>query len=131
MSCCILETHSHRRCNNNITDVTQEVMLHMQPDWSGHVINARRTCSRELRTVLTIICVCVFTVSYQSKLMHFILQNEHTLYIPDGFSPIFFFFYLQICLKWSISIYIYFDTPMRRSTALSLSHNLFAKSSDK
>ena len=27
--CCILETHSHRRCNNNITDVTQEVMLHI------------------------------------------------------------------------------------------------------
>ena len=27
--CCILETHSHRKCNNNKTDVTQEVMLHM------------------------------------------------------------------------------------------------------
>ena len=30
ITCCILETHSHRRCNNNKTDVTQEVMLHMQ-----------------------------------------------------------------------------------------------------
>ena len=28
--CCILKTHSHRLCNNNITDVAQEMMLHMQ-----------------------------------------------------------------------------------------------------
>ena len=27
---CILKTHSHRLCNNNIIDVAQEVMLHMQ-----------------------------------------------------------------------------------------------------
>ena len=26
--CCILETLPHRLCNNNITDVAQEVMLH-------------------------------------------------------------------------------------------------------
>ena len=28
--CCMLMTVFHRRCNNNITDVAQEVMLHMQ-----------------------------------------------------------------------------------------------------
>ena len=28
--CCILKTLFHRFCNNNITDVAQEVMLHMQ-----------------------------------------------------------------------------------------------------
>ena len=27
---CILKTLSHRFCNNNITDVAQDVMLHMQ-----------------------------------------------------------------------------------------------------
>ena len=29
-TCCILKTLSHRFCNNNITDLAQDVMLHMQ-----------------------------------------------------------------------------------------------------
>ena len=30
-SCCILSALAHRQCNNNKTDVTQEVMLHIMP----------------------------------------------------------------------------------------------------
>ena len=31
MPCCILKTVFHRRCNNNIIDVAQEVMQHILP----------------------------------------------------------------------------------------------------
>ena len=55
--CCILETHSHRRCNNNITDVTQEVMLHNNATYFAlaKLSNSAMTTSHVRRTFLPII----------------------------------------------------------------------------
>ena len=45
-TCCILKTRSHRLCNNNVTDVAQEVMLHNMQ----HIIPEEvRLCSVLLR----------------------------------------------------------------------------------
>ena len=59
--CCILKTVSHRHCNNNIADVEQEVMLHMQ-----HILPQETKLTMSLVLVSSMV-FCIFQSNTSSS----------------------------------------------------------------